>query len=322
MATPKQRSGLFSWTANQDLAGGFSTEALYGLTASGTNQATAALCGQGYSQFTGVPSGTGCILPRADIRGRWFVVENAGSNQLLVYPAVGTKLNGGATNAPYILAAGDVILVISSAFNVSAQLYDYIIITLGSSGGGGGGGVPSTRNLIAGAGLTGGGDLSADRTFNVVANADGSIVVNANDVQVGVLATDSQHGDRGGAALHAVATGSVAGFMSAADKTKLDTIGQRNFRAVSSSTTALITDYYIGVTALSADVVITLPSVSVPEGLELNFKDESGTAGTAWEIRVMPGASDNLDGANMYKALTHPYESMTVVRRNGAWWMI
>ena len=31
--------------------------------------------------------------------------------------------------------------------------------------------------------LTGGGDTSANRTFDVAANADGTIVVNANDIQ-------------------------------------------------------------------------------------------------------------------------------------------
>ncbi len=86
------------------------------------------------------------------------------------------------------------------------------------------GDVPSTRQVIAGAGLTGGGDLTADRTINAVAHADGSIVVNANDIQVGVLAVDGQHGARGGGTQHAVATPSVAGFMSAADKTKLNDI--------------------------------------------------------------------------------------------------
>lgn len=85
-----------------------------------------------------------------------------------------------------------------------------------------GGFVAASRQIIAGAGLTGGGDLSADRTLNVVANADGSIVVDADDVQVGVLATDAQHGNRGGGGLHPAATGAVAGFQSAADKTKLD----------------------------------------------------------------------------------------------------
>lgn len=90
------------------------------------------------------------------------------------------------------------------------------------------GGVPTTRAVIAGTGLTGGGDLSTDRTINVAANADGSIVVSANDVKVGVLATDAQHGNRGGGGIHAVATGAAAGFMSAADKAKLDTLGATN----------------------------------------------------------------------------------------------
>jgi hypothetical protein len=93
------------------------------------------------------------------------------------------------------------------------------------SGGGQGtwadlGGVPTTRTLTAGAGLTGGGDLSIDRTFNVIA-ANGSITVNADSIEVGVI-TDTNHGARGGGTLHSVVTTSVAGFMSAADKTKLD----------------------------------------------------------------------------------------------------
>jgi hypothetical protein len=76
---------------------------------------------------------------------------------------------------------------------------------------------PST--ITAGAGLT-----KTGNTIDVVANADGSIVVSADDVKVGVLATDAQHGLRGGGTQHANATTSVAGFMSAADKTKIDGI--------------------------------------------------------------------------------------------------
>lgn len=82
--------------------------------------------------------------------------------------------------------------------------------------------VAPTRSLTAGSGLTGGGDLSADRTFNVGANADGSITVNSNDIQVGILASDAQHGARGGGTQHSAATTSVNGFMSSTDKTKLD----------------------------------------------------------------------------------------------------
>jgi hypothetical protein len=60
----------------------------------------------------------------------------------------------------------------------------------------------AVRTFTAGTGLTGGGDFTADRTLNVAANADGSIIANANDIQVGVLATDAQHGARGGGTQH------------------------------------------------------------------------------------------------------------------------
>lgn len=72
-------------------------------------------------------------------------------------------------------------------------------------------------SFVAGAGLTQSGNV-----LNVAANADGSIVVNA-DIQVGVLATDAQHGARGGAGLHAwladaaaVAAGTASGLVRAA----------------------------------------------------------------------------------------------------------
>lgn len=72
---------------------------------------------------------------------------------------------------------------------------------------------------VAGNGLT-----SSGSTLNVVANGDGSIVSNANDVQVGILATDAQHGNRGGGGIHADATNATAGFATAAQITKLEGI--------------------------------------------------------------------------------------------------
>lgn len=76
------------------------------------------------------------------------------------------------------------------------------------------------RQVIAGAGLTGGGALSADVTLNVAAG-DSSIVVNPDSIVVGVI-SDAQHGQRGGDLLHALATTSSHGFMSLSDKFKLD----------------------------------------------------------------------------------------------------
>lgn len=87
------------------------------------------------------------------------------------------------------------------------------------------GAVMNTLVLTAGNGLTGGGSLAANRAFHVAPHADGSIVVAPDAVQVGVLATDAQHGVRGGGTQHAlVVAAGAAGFMSGADKTKLDGI--------------------------------------------------------------------------------------------------
>jgi hypothetical protein len=83
--------------------------------------------------------------------------------------------------------------------------------------------------VVAGAGLTSSilnpaGD--EDLQLTIGANVDGSIVVNADDIQVGVLATDGQHGDRGGGSLHALAIASgAAGFLSGADKQLIDDLG-------------------------------------------------------------------------------------------------
>lgn len=67
---------------------------------------------------------------------------------------------------------------------------------------------PGTRTLTAGAGLTGGGDLSADRTFDIVAT-DGTITVAANSIGVGTVPAGQVSG------LAAIATtGSAANLAS------------------------------------------------------------------------------------------------------------
>ena len=68
----------------------------------------------------------------------------------------------------------------------------------------------SAGQLTAGAGLTKSGTV-----IDVVADADGSLVVAADSMKVGVLATDAQHGARGGGTQHALAGTSAAGFLAA-----------------------------------------------------------------------------------------------------------
>jgi hypothetical protein len=115
----------------------------------------------------------------------------------------------------------------------------------------------------AGGGLTGGGSLAADRTLAVGANADGSIIVNPDDVQIGILASDAQHGVRGGGTQHAVATSGAPGFMSAADKVKLDLLSPYGWE----------TD----------EIFIARPAVGtnlVPFGIGVTYAG-SGSAGTS-----------------------------------------
>lgn len=92
------------------------------------------------------------------------------------------------------------------------------------------------QTITAGAGMTGGG--TGDVALDVVANADASIVVNADDIQVGVLATDTQHGARGGGTQHAdVVAAGASGFMTGADKTKLDGVASGAIANVVEDTT-------------------------------------------------------------------------------------
>lgn len=140
--------------------------------------------------------------------------------------------------------------------------------------------VPDSRQVNAGAGLVGGGNLSADRTFDI-ANVDGSITVNANDIQVGVLATDAQHGLRGGGTQHADATTSVAGFLSAADKTKIDnpptdTLFWGNTGIGTSTTARFLTPGHDPNTALTTAIQFRVPRVGVLKQLRVH----SNTAGT------------------------------------------
>lgn len=137
----------------------------------------------------------------------------------------------------------------------------------------------AATDMIAGTGLTGGGTLAANRTFNVAANADASIVVNANDIQVGVLATDAQHGVRGGGTQHAVATGAAAGFVSAADKTKLDT-----YAATSATQTVRHSDVLGTLNALLAGTT----RATVGTFTNVLVCDNNASEGGIWYWRIPP----------------------------------
>lgn len=157
--------------------------------------------------------------------------------------------------------------------------------------------------LIPGAGLTRtilNPAADEDYEMNVVANADGSIVVNANDVQVGVLATDAQHGTRGGGTLHATAVAGVsAGFISAADQTKVDNLSGTNTGDV----TLAGTPNYITIAGqvitrnlinLGTHVTGTLPTANIADNAVTNIKLADMAANTV-KVRNQATTGDPVD---------------------------
>lgn len=73
-------------------------------TATGTTQANALLVTASHVVVTTTAAGTGVRLPAPEA-GAQMTVKNLGANALLVYPAVGGKINALATNAGFSIAA-------------------------------------------------------------------------------------------------------------------------------------------------------------------------------------------------------------------------
>jgi hypothetical protein len=151
--------------------------------------------------------------------------------------SVGNSIADGYVNYVYLDLSGVL------AINITGYPYSDMHIRLGrvvasvgfivrviserailSAGNVAGGYVIAARQISTTSGLTGGGDLSDDRTLSVNLYGDGSLAINNNKLQIGVLANDGQHGNLGGDLLHSAVTGSTSGFMTSPDKLKLDSI--------------------------------------------------------------------------------------------------
>jgi hypothetical protein len=76
----------------------------YGLTATGTDQASALPLPAVTSIFTDVPDGTGAVLVATS--GGNLVVVNSTDTTLSVYPTVGAQINALGVNQPFVIAAG------------------------------------------------------------------------------------------------------------------------------------------------------------------------------------------------------------------------
>ena len=82
------------------------------ITATGTNQATAALITQTSSDVNAGLVNSGVILPVPLFPGQFNVVLNTGSNQINIYPNTGAKIDDNAINASTYLVPGSQIAFI------------------------------------------------------------------------------------------------------------------------------------------------------------------------------------------------------------------
>lgn len=156
--------------------------------------------GTGYSVETTL-SGSSSSIARADAVKN-YIDSLLGANDAMIFK--GTLGTGGTiTSLPTTYSAGWTYRIITAGTyaGVVCEVGDLIIAVIDRSGSGNlngdwtvaqtniDGAVVTTRTLTAGNGLTGGGDLSADRTFNVGAGDGISVAADAVAVDSTVVRT-------------------------------------------------------------------------------------------------------------------------------------
>lgn len=74
-------------------------DSLTGISAAGTNAATAAVLANAVNFVGTTASGAGVILPASSSPGDGVFIFNGGANPLNVYPTTGSQINGLSVNA-------------------------------------------------------------------------------------------------------------------------------------------------------------------------------------------------------------------------------
>lgn len=115
---------------------------LEGLTARGTDQASAYQIVSSGAAFSTVASGTGCRLPGAS--ATQVRIYNEGANTLLVYPGPGDQIGANTVNAAISLVAGSSLSLECYDTALSGQPRQWHLMTSGSGATGGAGATGGT----------------------------------------------------------------------------------------------------------------------------------------------------------------------------------
>jgi hypothetical protein len=104
----------------------------------------------------------------------------------------------------------------------------------------------------------------------------------------------------------------------------VSSVGRKINRTASGDTnyTVLITDHYVGLTAITATRTWTLPAAAtVGAGTQFIFKDESGSLSGTVKLIIDGNASETIDGATTFE-MTSAYESLTLVCNGSNWFIV
>lgn len=110
--TEKYEEGANPTFGNLTLTGDLKPSISAAVSAAGTNQSGATELSDVYNIITTVGSGAGVKLPTAQAQLTYTVVNTTATN-LLVYPNVSDKINGGTANAAVTVAAGSSVTFIA-----------------------------------------------------------------------------------------------------------------------------------------------------------------------------------------------------------------
>jgi len=160
---------------------------------------------------------------------------------------------------------------------------------------------------------------SGPTDLTVASIADGQLVERSGTTLAGITAIDdTQHGNRGGGSLHAAATPSVNGFMSASDKTKLDSLqdaagidAKESCRVRTQGNITLSGEQTIDGILTAADrVLVTEQTTATEDGIYLSAAGawtRTGDAPTGAESRgwTIPTEEGTVDGDKIFQVLNN-----------------
>lgn len=127
------------------------------------------------------------------------------------------------------------------------------------------------------------------------------------------------HGNQGGGSLHSLATTSTSGFMSAADKTNLNTLSANDLdiTTYTTSTTLTLTLGTALADASGGALTFTLPAASTAAGKTYTLKKIDSSANAA----TFDGdASETIDDATT-QSVSAQYECLTIQCDGVEWWI-